>query len=119
MGQISVTVTVSHPSERSRHADVKLIVDTGATLSWVPREIVERLGVPLLRRRPYLLADGRTIERDTAGAVVKLNGTEANVTIAVAETGDGHLLGMTALETLGLAVDPVNLRLIPQTLLAM
>lgn len=119
MGQISVTVTLSHPSERSRQANVKLIVDTDATLSWVPREIVERLGVPLLRRRPFLLADGRTIERDTAGAIVRLNGTEANVTIVVAETGDGHLLGVTALETLGLAVDPVNLRLIPQTLLAM
>jgi clan AA aspartic protease len=119
MGQITVTVTVSNPSERSRQAVVKLIVDIGATLSWVPREIVERLGVPLLRRRPFLLADGRTIERDTAGTVVKLNGTEANVTIVIAEKGDGHLLGVTALETLGLAVDPVNLRLIPQTLLAM
>ena len=77
------------------------------------------LPTPLLRRRPFLLADGRTIERDTAGAIIKLNGTEANVTVVLAEPGDGHLLGATALETLGLAVDPVNLRLVPQTLLAM
>ena len=119
MGQITVTVTVSNPGERSRQADVKLIVDTGATLSWIPRELVEQVGAPLLRRRPFLLADGRTIERDTAGAIIKLNGTEANVTIVLAEPGDGHLLGVTALETLGLAVDPINLRLVPQTLLAM
>jgi clan AA aspartic protease len=119
MGQIQVTVTVSNPSERSRRADVNLIVDTRATLSWVPREIIERLGAPLLRRRPFLLADGRTIERDTAGAIMKLNETEVGVTVVVAEPGDGHLLGVTALETLGLAVDPVNLRLVPQTLLAM
>ena len=94
-------------------------VDTGATLSWVPREIIERLDVPRLRRRPFLVADGRTIERDTAGAMVRLNGSEAMVTLVIAEPGDGHLLGATTLETLGFAVDPINHRLIPQTLLAM
>ena len=119
MGQFHVKVTISHPTETSRSAEVDLIVDTGATLSWVPREIIERLGAPRLRRRPFLLAEGRTIERDTVGAVIKLDGSEANVTVVVAEPGDGHLLGATTLETLGFAVDPVNQRLVPQTLLAM
>src|SRR5713101_5326527 len=112
MGQFSVRVTISHPSDPARNEEVRLIVDTGATLSWVPREIIERLGVPRLRRRLFLLADGRTIERDTAGTLVKLDGSEANVTVVVAEAGDGHLLGATALGTLGFAVDPVNLKLL-------
>ncbi len=121
MGQFSVRVTIAHPNDPTRVADVDLWVDTGATLSWVPREIIERLDVPRLRRRPFLVADGRTIERDTAGAMVRLNGSEAIVTLVIAELnlGDGHLLGATTLETLGFAVDPINHRLIPQTLLAM
>ena len=119
MGRFSVTVVVAHPAEPSRAAEVTLIVDTGATLSWVPREIVERLGVPMLRRRPFMLADGRTIERDTANAIVKFDGVEAGVTVVVAEPGDGHLLGATTLESLGFAVDPIHQRLVPQTLLAM
>jgi len=119
MGQFSVNVTLSHPNDPARRAETKLIVDTSATLSWVPREVVERLGVPLLYRRPFLLADGRTVERDTVIVAVRLDGAQAGVTVVVAEPGDAHLLGATTLETLGFAVDPVNLRLIPQTLLAM
>lgn len=119
MGQFTVRVTIAHPNDPTRAADVELWVDTGATLSWVPREIIERLDVPRLRRRPFLDEDGRTIERDTAGATVRLNGSEAIVTLVIAEPGDGHLLGATTLETLGFAVDPINRRLLPQTLLAM
>ena len=119
MGQFFVKVVVAHPADLARHAEVDLLVDTGATLTWVPREIVERLGMPRLRRRPFLVADGRTVERETAGAVVQLNGCEASVTVVVAEPGDGHLLGATALESLGFAVDPINRQLVPRELLAM
>jgi clan AA aspartic protease len=119
MGQFSVKVAVLHPSDPSRRAEVELLVDTGATLTWVPREIVEQLGMPRLRRRSFLVADGRLVERETAGAVVQLNGIEANVTLVVAEAGDGHLLGATALESLGFAVDPISRRLVPRELLAM
>ncbi len=119
MGQFSVKATVAHPSDPTRVAEVELWVDTGATLSWVPREVIERLDVPRLPGRSFLVADGRIIERDTAGAAVRLNGSEAIVTVVLAEPGDGHLLGATTLETLGFAVDPVHRCLVPRTLLAM
>jgi clan AA aspartic protease len=119
MGQFSVRVTISHPSEPVRRTEVDLLVETGATLTWVPREIIERLDVPRLRRRAFLVADGRTVERETAAAIVQFNGCEANVTLVVAEPGDGHLLGVTALESLGFGVDPIQRRLVPQALLAM
>ena len=119
MGQFSVHVAVAHPADPTRVAEVELLLDTGATLTWVPREVLNQLGVPRLRRRSFVVADGRTVERDTAGAVVRLNGNEASVTVVIAEPGDGHLLGATALESLGLSVDPVTRRLIPHELLAM
>jgi len=119
MGQFSVHVVVAHPADPTRVAEVELLVDTGATLTWVPREVLNQLGVPRLRRRSFIVADGRTIERDTAGAVVRLNGNEANVTVVAAEPGDGRLLGATALESVGFSVDPIGRRLIPQELIAM
>lgn len=119
MGQFSVRVTVAHLTDAARAAEVELIVDTGATLRWLPRRIIEQLGVPRLRRRSFMVADGRAIERDTAGAAVRLNGNEANVTVVVAELGDGHLLGATTLETLGFGVNPIRQRLVPRQLLAM
>ena len=119
MGQFSVRATIAHPTDSARSTEVELLVDTGATLSWVPREVINRLGVPRLRRRSFLVADGRTVERETAGAIVRLNGSEANVTLVVAEPGDPHLLGATALESLGFGVDPIRRKLVPQELLAM
>jgi predicted aspartyl protease len=119
MGLFTVSVTVGHPADPTHSADVDLWVDTGATLSWVPREIVNRLGIPLLGRRSFLHADGRTIERETATALLRLDGIQAGVTVVVAEPGDGYPVGATALETLGFGVDPMNKKLVPQSLLAM
>ena len=119
MGQFSVRATVAHPTKEGVEEQVELLVDTGATLSWIPKALVERLGVPRLRRRSFLVADGRLVERETAGALLRLDGTEANVTVVVAEAGDGLLLGATALESLGFAVDPIAKRLVPREMLAM
>ena len=119
MGQFSVQATITHPGDANRSAEVALLVDTGATLSWIPREVLDRLGVPRLARRPFLLADGKTIQRDTAGVLMRLNGTDGMVTVVVAEGGDAHLLGATALETLGFGVDPIRQQLLTRALLAM
>jgi clan AA aspartic protease len=119
MGQFSVQIAVSHPTEASREAQVELLVDTGATLTWISREVLDRLGVPRVGRRSFVLADGRNVERETAVATVRFDGIRGGVTVVIAEPGDGQLLGATALETLGLAVDPVARRLVRQALLAM
>lgn len=119
MGLFTVRLTVAHPLELGRQAEVELWVDTGATLSWIPRAVVETLDMPRLKRRSFVVADGRSVERETAGARLHLNGKEAIVTVVVAEPGDGHLLGATALEALGFAVDPEGRRLVPRELVAM
>ena len=119
MGQFSVRVTIVHPIDRQQKRDVELLVDTGSTLSWVPREVIDQLKLPRLPRRRFVMADGRHMERETAGGIVQLDGKEAIVTLVLAEPGDASLLGVTALETLGFGVDPIGLRLVPQELLAM
>lgn len=119
MGHFSVRTAVKHPADRTRVEEIDLFVDTGATLSWVPREVLERLDVPRLPRRQFVLADGGTVERETALVLMQLDRTEGGVTVVFAEPGDAHLLGATALETLGLGVDPIRRQLIPRSLLAM
>lgn len=119
MGQFFARLTVAHPADPNRAAEVELLVDTGATLSWVPKEALDQIGAPRIGRRSFLVADGRTIERDTAAVILRFNGTSGAVTVVAAEPQDGRLLGATSLETLGLGVDPVVLRLVPRTLMAM
>ncbi|MGH9817878.1 MAG: aspartyl protease family protein [Candidatus Acidiferrales bacterium] len=119
MGLFGVKITIANPLDPSRQVEVELLVDIGATLSWVPRELAERIGAPHVSRIPVRLADGRSVERETSGAIFKYDGATSVAPFVVAEPGDSSLLGATALEALGFAVDPVNKRLVPQALLAM
>ena len=81
--------------------------------------MIDRIEAPRLRRKAFVLADGRTIERETAVVMMTLDNCDATVTVVVAEPGEALLLGATSLETLGFGVDPINLRLVPRALLAM
>lgn len=119
MGLFSVRAGVSHPAHPERGIEMELLVDAGATLSWIPRGLIEALDVPRLPVWTFLLADGRTIDRETAGILIRVDGAEAIVTVVLGEPGDGQLLGATTLETLGFTVDPVRQRLVRHPLLAM
>ena len=116
MGRFEVKVTVSNPARPERHAEVSLLVDTGATLSWISRELLESLGVQSVSRSRFTLPDGRRLERETGGVLLTLNGSTMSVPVAFAEPGEATILGATALEALGLAVDPVKQRLVPHDL---
>lgn len=108
MGFARVIFTVSHPTDLERSAEVELRVDTGALISFVPRAILETLGVPKQFRRGFRLANGQVVERDVGGAFFRWNDHMSIAPVVFAEPGDEHLLGVTALEAMGLAVDPTT-----------
>jgi hypothetical protein len=58
------------------------------------------------------------MEREIAGAVGRLEGSEVGTTV-LAEPGDDLMLGGIALESLGFRFDPVQRRLVLLPLLAM
>ncbi len=111
MGMFEVPIRIANFEKRERSADLSLVVDTGATLSWIPREVLEGLGIEPLTGLPFRLADGRSIQRDIGGVLLKIDGREALVSVVFAESGESPLLGATALETLGQVVDPVGRQL--------
>jgi len=119
MGLFEVKVKLANLGAPLRTEELTLLVDTGATLSWIPRSVLERLGAQALSRLPFTLADGRTLERETSAAVLTIDGRKAAVPVAFGEPGEEAVLGATALEILGLLVDPVGQKLIPRNLLAL
>jgi len=119
VGLFEVKVTVSNPSAPNRSATVELLVDTGATLPWLPRPTLESIGIAPLGRRGFLLADGRRVERETGIVRLTLDGVAIGATVVFAEAGEGSMLGATALEALGMAVDPVGKKLLPRDLMAL
>jgi len=114
-----VKVKLASLTAPGRAEEISLLVDTGATLSWIPRGILQKLGVTAFSRLPFSLADGRRLERDFTAVLVTFDGRKAPVQVAFGEPGEEAVLGATALEGLGFMVDPVAKKLIPRDLLAL
>ena len=92
---------------------MEALVDTGASYSWIPRDVLEGLGAQPDEERVFVLADGREVRYPMAWVQVKL-GDRIQPTLAVfGDTGTEPILGAFTLEGFGLGVDPVNRRLIP------
>jgi clan AA aspartic protease len=113
MDEVRVEVVVVNPRTGIRSEPMVALADTGATLTVLPGNVLERLGVRRLRSISLVLADGRRAQRDVGEAGVAVNGDSVPCRVVFAESGDAVLLGLTVLEQLGLAVDPVQRRLVP------
>lgn len=89
------------------------MVDTGASYSLISPALADRLGIVRFPDRlPVTLADGRQIQAEVGQVRVEIEGRVAMTTAIIAECCD-PLLGVEALEMLGLAVDPTAGKLVP------
>ena len=110
MGATHVTATVRNMANRERSWEGLFLVDTGATDSLVPRPHLEAIGLVPERRRVYELADGRTITLDVGFGMIEFMGDVVAGTIIFGEADAEPILGVTALESAGIEVDPVHQR---------
>jgi aspartyl protease family protein len=101
----------------SRSKELSAWVDTGAAYTWIPRTVLEDLGIAPTFHRRFRLANGTEIERDCAQANVKVDGSQLITVCVFGDQGSEPLLGAVTLEEMGLGVDPLNQRLVPVTLL--
>lgn len=111
MGTTHVTVTIRNPAEPDRSWEGLFLVDTGATDSLVPRPHLEAIGLKPKGQRTYELADGREIRMDITTADIEFMGEIVGGTILFGEANVEPLLGVTALESVGIEVDPTTQRL--------
>ena len=117
MGFISVKIYIHNPEEPARCREVTLLVDTGAMYSIVPAKILQDLGIKPLWRRSFTLANGQRIERNLGGALYRYKEYGGHAPLIFGEEDDQLVLGVTALEAMGLEVDPVTKQLKPTELL--
>jgi predicted aspartyl protease len=119
MGEVHVRITIVNPRSGARSDDIAVLADTGATLTIIPAPLLEAVGIEKTLSVTLIYADGRRVRRDAGDAVILVNGESTPCRIVFGEASDVALLGLTVLETLGLAVDPVQRRLVPTDFLAM
>ena len=118
MGTFHITVEIGDPRGQ-RFEPVEMLVDTGATFTKAPRELLERLDVPVESAYTAELADGSRIERTCGRTIIRLQGREYPTPVTFGEAGEQSLLGAMALEDAMLAVDPHAKRLMPVNALEM
>ena len=97
-----------------RETEVEALVDTGATLLVLPDEVVTRLGLDEIDRRPVRYADGRREERAIVGPVrLEVIGRHGNFSAVREKPGTTPLIGQVVLEELDLIVNPGSEELLP------
>ena len=110
MGHVFVDAKLSW----KRSARVRVLVNTGGTHSVLPSDLADSLGI-VRSPRPIRveLADGSHRSMRVGTVIVRLMGREAGDTALIARSGAEPVLGVEALEALGLTVDPRSRTLKP------
>ena len=111
MGATHVTVTIRNPADPDRAWEGLFLVDTGATDSLVPRPHLEAIGLRPKGQRVYELANGDELKMEITTADIEFMGEIVGGTVLFGEADTEPLLGVTALESVGIEVDPTNQRL--------
>ena len=111
MGVIRVAVTVRNPADRTRSWEGSFLVDTGAIDSLVPRPQLEAIGIEPVSQRVYELADGTEVKKDIAGARLEFMGEWTAGLVIFGDAEAEPQLGVTALASAGIEVDPQQQRL--------
>ena len=108
MGMIRLPVSLRTLEGNGESYSADFLVDTGSTDTLVPGSELRRLGVRVIDRRRYELADARVREYEIGLARVELlDGMTAGRIIFGPDDAE-PLLGVVMLESLGFTVDPVT-----------
>ena len=107
MGFIHVNVGLSNASDLDSVEEVRVLVDTGATLSVFPASVLEKMGIRRTSQRRFR-GFGGVVTRDIGAAMMHYEGENAAVAVVFGDEGDPAIMGVTALETLGYHVNPVD-----------
>jgi clan AA aspartic protease len=103
-----VTVTLTPPGGSGRAYTASFLVDTGATDSMAPASELRRVGIQPIAKRSYELANGEVLECPFGLAQIEVMGEVTAGRVIFGPEGTEPILGVTALESVGITVDPAH-----------
>jgi len=107
MGAVYVNVNLSWPNIKGEYEE-EFLVDTGATDSMAPGNKLRESGFKPIGKLPYELATGQPVELEFTLAQIKFMGDTTAGRVLFGPDDTEPLLGVTALESTGIVVDPKN-----------
>jgi clan AA aspartic protease len=124
MGEVRVKVRLTNGVEQAlvrrgmlapdqvRHYETSALVDTGAIRSVIPVQVLQRLGLGVVRQARAVYANDSREDVDVS-EMVGIDIIGRHTTEEMLVLGSEVLIGQTVLETLDLLVDCTNLRVVP------
>ena len=114
MGTFYVGCKVENHKDQKRAAVVpKLLVDTGSEFTWLPGEILQRIGIePVKKDLLIQMANGQLLTRSVGYAILRVDKYETIDEVVFAQKGDLSLLGSRAMEGMNVHVDARRKRLV-------
>jgi clan AA aspartic protease len=108
MGLTHVTVTLRPLGAGRRKLEADFLVDTGATDTLAPARALRKAGIVPVGKTSYELADGSVHEYPFGIARIEFLGELTAGRVIFGPDNAEPLLGVTALESVGILVDPAN-----------
>src|SRR5438309_7499309 len=105
MGHTYADITI-YGRDSTRSKSIRLLVDTGSTYTWVGSKLLRELAIQPLKEREFRTVEGRKPRRRVGEALIEAFGERATTIVVFAEKNDARVLGVHALEGLGLQLDP-------------
>lgn len=107
MGITRTNVKIRNPAEPDRVWEGRCLVDTVAIDCLIPRQHLEAIGLEP-GHRTYGLADGGSIRMDVTVGEIEFMDEIVGSAIVYGAANAEPLLGVTAMESAGVEVDPHN-----------
>jgi|SRR5579862_6442869 len=111
MGVIHVTVTLRATQKSRRKYEADFLVDAGATDCMAPASKLQRAGIRRRGRMGHELADGSTVTYGFGLAEIEFMGELTSGRVIFGPENCEPLLGVTALESVGIVIEPATQRL--------
>lgn len=111
MGTTHVTVTVRNPAAPEKTWEGLFLVDTGAVDSLVPGKALREIGLAAKGVRTYERAGGTEVKLEITTGELEFMGEIVGSTLIFGPDDAEPILGVTALESVGIEVDPRSQRL--------
>ncbi|HLG33500.1 MAG TPA: retroviral-like aspartic protease family protein [Bacteroidia bacterium] len=114
MGTFYTSCKIENTVDRNKGTVIsKMLIDTGSEYTWVPEQILNKLGIRLEKKDvAFVMANGQQITRSMGFAIIRIDKSFTIDEVVFAEKGDLLLLGARTLEGLNLTVDTNRKKLV-------
>ena len=114
-GEIRVPVRVANPVDQSRFWESDFLIDTAPTISIVPADVLDAIGVDAREIVRVYMADGSSALRRVGLLRYTVVGISRTAEVVYGPEGVEPLLGGLQLGSMGLLVDQAGERLLPRS----